>query len=133
MSPSVAPMIHVPDVAATAAWYAAIGFTVIETYDDGGDGLSFAILQLGESRVMLNSGGSTSTSRRREVDLYVYTDELDALPARFGDRVQVVEPLHDTFYGMRELIIRDPNGFWITFGRSLEPTPSVAPSTATPA
>lgn len=39
MTPSVSPMIHVPEVAATAAWYAAIGFTVVETFDDGGDGL----------------------------------------------------------------------------------------------
>jgi len=28
-----------------------------------------------------------------------------------------VEGLHDTFYGMREFIIRDLNRFWITFGQ----------------
>ncbi len=123
MTASISPMIHVPDVAATMAWYVAIGFTVVQTYDDGCDGVSFAILQLGDSRVMFNSGGTASTARRREVDLYVYTDEVDDLPARIGSRVQVVEPLHDTFYGMREFIIRDLNGFWITFGRDLEPAP----------
>ena len=32
---SATPMIHVPDVRATAAWYASVGFTVLETYDDG--------------------------------------------------------------------------------------------------
>lgn len=132
MTASVAPMIHVPNVAATAAWYASIGFTVIQTYDDGGNGLSFAILRFGDSRIMFNSGGSASAARRREVDLYVYTDEVDALPARFGDRVQVEAALYDTFYGMREFIIRDLNGFWITFGRDLEPTPSIAPPTVTP-
>ena len=132
MSQSVAPMIHVPDVAAAAAWYASIGFTVMQTYDDGGDGLSFAILQFGDSRIMFNSGGSASAARRREVDLYVYTDDVDALPARFGDRVSVQAALYDTFYGMREFIIRDLNGFWVTFGRDLEPTSSVVPPTATP-
>jgi hypothetical protein len=29
----------------------------------------------------------------------------------------VVEDLHDTFYGMRELIVRDRDGFWVTFGQ----------------
>ena len=29
-------------------------------------------------------------------------------------------------------IIRDLNGFWITFGRDLEPMPLVAPPTVTP-
>ncbi len=34
------------------------------------------------------------------------------------DRLQVVAELGDTDYGMREFIIRDPNGFWITFGQN---------------
>jgi hypothetical protein len=37
-------MIHVPDVAATINWYQNVGFTVLDTYGDGGDGLGFAIL-----------------------------------------------------------------------------------------
>ena len=120
MAAGVTPMIHVPDVKRTVDWYTGIGFTVVQTYDDGGDGLSFAILSFGSGQVMFNSGGGTSTQRRREVDLYVYTDDVDALFERLKDRVEVVEPLHDTFYGMREFIIRDVNRFWITFGRDLE-------------
>jgi hypothetical protein len=60
------PMIHVADVRATAAWYEGIGFTVLETYDDGADGLSFAILAAGATRVMFNQGGRPSAERRRE-------------------------------------------------------------------
>ncbi|HSB28220.1 MAG TPA: hypothetical protein VLE19_10210, partial [Pyrinomonadaceae bacterium] len=32
------------------------------------------------------------------------------------DKVDVIELPHDTFYGMREFILRDLNRFWITFG-----------------
>jgi hypothetical protein len=113
------PMIHVPDVRATATWYESIGFTVLETYDDGADGLSFAILSAGTTRVMFNQGGRQSAERRREVDLYVDVDEVDELFASLKDRVDVVEAPHDTHYGMRELIIRDLNRFWITFGKDL--------------
>ena len=113
------PMIHVPDVQATAAWYEAIGFSVLETYGNGAGGLSFAILALGATRVMFNQGGRASADRRREVDLYVDADEVDQLYARLKDRVELVEPLHETHYGMREFIIRDPNRFWITFGQNL--------------
>jgi uncharacterized glyoxalase superfamily protein PhnB len=112
------PMIHVPDVRATAAWYETIGFTVVETFGDGGGGLSFAILSAGNTRLMLNQGGSPSTAERREVDLYVDTDQVDPLFASLRDRVQVVAELNDTDYGMREFIIRDPNGFWITVGQN---------------
>jgi uncharacterized glyoxalase superfamily protein PhnB len=116
MSRSVAPMIHVPDVTATVRWYESIGFLVRDTYGDGGDGLSFAIMSYGASEVMFNSGGRTSDERRREVDLYVTCDDVDAVHREVDGRVEIIEPPHDTFYGMREVIVRDPNGFWITFG-----------------
>ena len=59
MTRKVVPMIHVPDVRATVDWYKAIGFIVLDTYDDGGEGLSFAILSFGDTEVMFNSGGAT--------------------------------------------------------------------------
>jgi uncharacterized glyoxalase superfamily protein PhnB len=115
MEKKVVPMIHVPDVRMTVEWYRGIGFTIDNTYDDGGDGLSFAILSFGNSQVMFNQGGLTSSNRRREVDLYVYTDEVDALYKTLKDRVEIVEAPNDRFYGMREFILRDLNRFWITF------------------
>ena len=117
MTKKAVPMIHVPDVRATADWYEGIGFKVLDTYGDDGDGLSFAILSFGNSQVMFNEGGRPSTSFRREVDLYVYTDKVDDLYQRLKDRVEIVEGLHDSFYGMREFIIRDLNRFWVTFGQ----------------
>lgn len=56
---------------------------------------------------------------RREVDLYITVDDVDGLYQRLKDQVQVVLEPYDAFYGMRELVIRDNNGFWLTFGQSL--------------
>jgi uncharacterized glyoxalase superfamily protein PhnB len=113
----VVPMIHVPDVRATVDWYQDIGFEVIATYGDEGEGLSFAVLSFGSGEVMFSQDGEPSSARRREVDLYVYTDDVDDLYHRLKDRVEVVESPDDTFYGARELIIRDLNRFWITFAQ----------------
>jgi uncharacterized glyoxalase superfamily protein PhnB len=118
MADRVVPMIHVPDVRATVDWYVDLGFIIKATYDDGGDGLSFAILSFGTSEVMFNCDGNTSNNRRREVDLYVYTEKVDSLFEKLRDRVEVIEGPHDTFYGMREIILRDLNGFWVTFGEN---------------
>ena len=117
MAEKVVPMIHVPDVRATVDWYRGIGFTVTDTYNDAGEGLSFAMLSFGNSEVMFSEGGQPSSRHRREVDLYVYADNVDDLYQRLRDQVEVVEGPHDTFYGMREFIIRDLNRFWITFGQ----------------
>ena len=123
MNQKVVPMIHVPDVRATVDWYESIGFRAVNTYgNETRDGLSFAILAFGNGQVFFNQGGETSTKRRREVDLYLYTDDVDAVYSKLKDRVEVIEEPHNTFYGMREVIIRDLNGFWITFGQEHPPS-----------
>ena len=111
-------MIHVPDVRAAVEWYRSIGFEVRDI-GEVEDEASFALLSFGEGRVMFNEGRSPSDAHRREVDLYVETEKVDEIFNGIKDRLEVFEPPHDTFYGMREFIIRDLNRFWITFG---EPT-----------
>ncbi len=112
-------MIHVPDVRATADWYISIGFKVMRYNEKDGE-MDWAKLSFGNSEVMLNIGGKPGAEHRREVDLYITTDNVDDLYRRLKDRVQVVQDLYDAFYGMREFTIRDCNGFWITFGQSLQ-------------
>jgi uncharacterized glyoxalase superfamily protein PhnB len=112
------PMFHVPDVGATADWYARLGFTVLDRGNDGGE-IVWALISAGDSQFMLNTGGMASDTTRREADLYVQVDDADALFAQLPGDIDVVETPHDTFYGMREFIIRDLNRFWITFGQSL--------------
>lgn len=119
MSKRVAPMIHVPDVRAAAAWYESIGFTIRGTHEEDGY-MDWASLSYGSAEVMLNEGGRASLGHRREVDLYVFTEDVESTYARLRDRVEVVEGLHDTPYGMREFIIRDLNRFWITFGQEAQ-------------
>ncbi|MBI1760844.1 MAG: hypothetical protein HYR56_05335 [Acidobacteria bacterium] len=118
---SIVPMIHVPDVRATVEWYAAIGFTLVTTNEDNGE-MDWALLTFGDGAVMFSEGGRVTTDDRREVDLYVHTDDVSECHERLKGSVEIVEGLHDTFYGMREFIIRDMNRFWMTFG---EPTPGV--------
>ena len=115
----VSPMLHVPDVQAAADWYKSIGFTVENTFSDGSE-VVFALVSAGATQLMFSSGGKPSDQFRREVDLYVYSSGVDELYDRLKGRVEVVEDLHDTFYGMREFIIRDLNRFWITFGQPIQ-------------
>lgn len=116
MTRRAVPMLHVPDVAATAQWYASIGFELRASGSDDG-AVVWAALVFGDSEVMLSAGGRASDAHRREVDLYLHVDDVEAVFAAIAGRVEVVEGLHDTFYGMREFIIRDCNRFWITFGQ----------------
>src|SRR5204863_3643629 len=88
-------------------------------YGEGGDGHSFGMMSFGTGEVMFSSGGTLSPRHRRDADLYVYTDDVDNLHDRIKGRVEVVEGPHNMFYGMREVIVRDLNGFWNTFGQQI--------------
>ena len=118
MQRNVMPMIRVPDTRATMEWYQSIGFSVVDTNEYEGH-IDWVMLTFGSGGVMFTDGGQLTDDPRREVDLYVHTDDIDALHQRLKDRVEIRKEPHDTFYGMRELIIRDPNGFWITFGEPI--------------
>ena len=118
MAERIVPMIHVPDVRVTIDWYCSIGFKLRRDGEEDGE-LIWALLTYGESEIMLNCGGKASDALRREFDLYIHAPDVDGLYERLKDRVQVVEDPHDTFYGMREWILRDCNGFWITFGQPM--------------
>ena len=63
MLKKIVPMFHVPDVRRTVDWYTDIGFEVKATYDDAGDGLSFAIVSFGAGDVMFSSGGQLSSKK----------------------------------------------------------------------
>jgi hypothetical protein len=119
MKKKVVPMFHVPNVQKTVEWYRDIGFSITATYGDNEGGLSFAMASFGAGEVMFSSGGKLSPRHRREVDLYVYTQDVDALHDHVKNRVEIVEGPHNMFYGMREVIVRDLNGFWITFGEEV--------------
>lgn len=119
MSQTVVPMFHVPDVRATAEWYTAIGFKLVRQNEEEGE-INWAKLSYENSEVMLDSGGKPSAEFRREADLYILVEDVDDLYRKLKDRAEVVEKINDTFYGMREFIIRDYNRFWITFGQPLQ-------------
>jgi uncharacterized glyoxalase superfamily protein PhnB len=117
--PRATPMFHVPDVEATARWYEAIGFTIRDLGRDCDD-VVWGSLTFGESEIMLSTGGRPSDAHRREVDLYLTVEDVEAAFGRVNGKAEIVEPLHETFYCMREFIIRDCNRFWITFGQPLK-------------
>jgi uncharacterized glyoxalase superfamily protein PhnB len=123
VSQIVVPMIHVLDVSATVDWYTSIGFQLLRVNEEDGE-VNWAKVTFGNSEVMFQSGGKPSREHRREVDLYILTDNVDELHRHLKNRVEVVQDLDDTFYGMREFIIRDIKRFWVTFG---QPIPLAVP------
>ncbi|MDR2154791.1 MAG: VOC family protein [Burkholderiaceae bacterium] len=51
---------------------------------------------------------------------YFQTDDVEALAAKVRGVCEVVRDLHDTFYGMREIYVRDLNGYVLCFSQPVQ-------------
>ena len=102
-------------------WVDKLGFTkTIEVPE--GDHLGFVILQKGNVEVMYQTYASVDKDmpavaqdvRKGPTFLYLEVENLDALKPALSP-ASVYMPERTTFYGAREIGVRDPAGHFITF------------------
>jgi catechol 2,3-dioxygenase-like lactoylglutathione lyase family enzyme len=105
-----------------------------ETFTDGvlRDDLIFVMLTHGAEELMLQRRDSLAqdvpvfaadATPGGTFTLYMRGEPADALAARLPDSVEIIKGPETTWYGMRELYIRDPNGYVLTFGAPDGPPP----------
>ena len=128
------PMVGVPDLEATLAWYRAVGFEVSATHESGGR-VDWAAVSFGDAELMFVPVTGDWRGRTAGVTFWIDTDRLDDLYALLKrlqlDRsraaladeaaglpeVRFSVDLYTTHYGQREFGIRDPNGVELMFSQ----------------
>ena len=106
------PGLAVGDLAAAIDFYTnRLGFRVGFTW---GDPPVMAGMNLGDVQIFLQ-GSEPNPGRRSEV--FFVVDDADALYAfHQAGGVEVVEPIDDRIYGMRDYVVHDLCGHWLGFG-----------------
>ncbi len=105
-----------------------------EIFTDGvlHDNLIFAMLTRGANELMLQRRDSLAedvpvfaadATPGGTFTLYMRGEPADALAARLPDSVEIIKGPETTWYGMRELYIRDPDGYVLAFGAPDGPPP----------
>ncbi len=98
---SVVPFLRVADAEASARWYARLGFE-IEWRHRFEPGLPlFVAIRRESARIFLSEHTGDAPPRGL---LYVYREDVDAVAAEFGGRVERAS------YGLREVEVVDPDG-----------------------
>jgi uncharacterized glyoxalase superfamily protein PhnB len=109
-------------------WLGRLKFAKLAEVPEG-DRLGFVMLQKGDSELMLQSresikkdaGAASHAMLSMTSGLYIEVDNFpDALESIRG--AEVLVPQRDTFYGMREIYVREPGGQIVGFAARIPQT-----------
>ena len=110
-------VLAVPDLAKSAAWYRdVLGFAI---YEIGDPGWRFYV----RDGVFIMAGECRDAMPPRELGdhsyfAYIEVEEVDALHDEVAAKgAEILKPLRDEPWGMREFALRTIDGHRITFGR----------------
>jgi catechol 2,3-dioxygenase-like lactoylglutathione lyase family enzyme len=119
----IVPYFLVEDVFATAEFYRdVLGFTFDEFF---GDPPSFTIVERDDVRIMFRQvrpakavARSNRTVMDETFDAYVHVSDVDELATELRTKkADIVEGPVNRTYDMRELLVRDCNGYLLAFGQ----------------
>jgi uncharacterized glyoxalase superfamily protein PhnB len=105
------PMLPVRSVENSLKFYQQLGFTVEQFRKEWG----WAMLRFDECRIMLDQSIWHPHPTPKQQVIYLYPDDITQYHQAVKNRGMGVPELEETFYGMLEFRIDDPDGnrFWI--------------------
>jgi hypothetical protein len=107
--------LRVPDIAHTINWYQGIGFQCTGTHQEPGCELDWAMIAWKGAAFMLYPGGRAA-AQTKDAGLYLETESIDPMIQVLKERnADIIEINERTEYAKREIVIRDLNGFQVTF------------------
>jgi len=124
MVKKLTPVLFVPEVEPCVKfWTEQLGFQKTAEVTDGNK-LAFVILVKGNVELMYQSYASadkdapaiSAIARKGPTFLYIEVENLDDIKAAVKG-AEVVMPERTTFYGAREIGIKDPAGHYLTFAQ----------------
>lgn len=105
------PMLPVSSMPASVEFYRKLGFRI----EQQNPAWRWAMLSLGECRLMVDESINVQPDAPRHSVLYLYPDDIAEYHKQVRENGLAVPDLEVTFYGMTEFRIDDPDGnrLWI--------------------
>ena len=111
------PMQPVNSIPVSVAFYEKLGFVVEDRNDEWG----WAMLRCGACQIMLDQSINRHAGIPRTSVLYLYPESVVDFHRRALDNGLPVPALDETFYGMTEFRIEDPDGNRLWIGQAKVP------------
>ena len=111
----VIPMLPVKSMPASVNFYCGmLGFTVEKRHDDWG----WAMLRFDECRLMVDQSINAHPANPRDAIIYLYPEDIFEYHRQVRKNGLAVPDLAETFYGLTEFRINDPDGNRLWIGQS---------------
>ena len=110
---ALVPLAHVADVAASAAYYARLGFEVCSSFaPPGEESPAWVSLRSGGAQLMLGRASEPVVPSQQAVLFYLYCADVAALHARLAEAGLDPGPIATPFYNPKgEFRLVDPDGY----------------------
>ncbi|HYI63434.1 MAG TPA: VOC family protein [Allosphingosinicella sp.] len=110
---SLVPMAHVADIAASAAFYAKLGFEAAASFTPpGADSPSWMSLTSDGAELMITRADEPVVPEQQAVLFYLYCDDVGAMHARLCEAGLEPGPIAHPFYNANgEFRLSDPDGY----------------------
>ncbi|RYU93204.1 VOC family protein [Emticicia agri] len=108
--------LRVSDVEKTLNWYTELGFKCLGTNAEPGCALDWALLDWEGAQFMLYPDGTEDASTAKYAGLCIIVDSIDALIEPIKAKAEIIDINPGTFFGKKEIVFKDLNGFQVTFG-----------------
>lgn len=119
------PLLFVHDMKRSLAFYEEqLGFTRVGAAKGDDGAIFWCRLQRGRASLMLQQDcaeDGPTAGRGRGVGLYVICDDADRLYAEFTARGLALAPPTTAYYGMRQLTVPEPDGYYLCFESPVAP------------
>jgi len=112
------------DMAETIRWYTAAGFELRDQFP--GDDPTWCEVARDDLVVQFLAGDTPWPGAPSMTGcLYIYPASVAAIHAELSGVIDLEWGIEDRDWGRRELVVRDPNGYFLTFAQDAteEPTP----------
>jgi catechol 2,3-dioxygenase-like lactoylglutathione lyase family enzyme len=118
----VAPEFFVPDIERSIAFYKQLGFVALRQEPD------FAVIALHDDVHILLAAGSLipggarfDAPRGGALNVRIMVDDVDGMYQRAkAAGARIVHEIGDRYYGLRDFILADPDGFMLRFAAPLK-------------
>lgn len=105
------PILNVSNFDESVAWFARLGWTKHGDWSAAGGPPTFGAVGSGECEIFLCLNGQGGRGEGQGVWLSIWIDDVDALHAACqAQAIEVVQPPRDEAWGVREMLIRHPDG-----------------------